>query len=170
MQISGFYGDNFRDFVSASAVATASVPLTSLLVDVGAEVSAQLADRLLALDVSPADVQVLRLVATAGGMSQRETAARLGAFPTHVGSRVAALCRRGLIERRVYRDRRRRYGLFITSDGTALLDAVSHVRDAHQAELFGALSEQEQEVLERLLERLAHGASTAERQARPRRR
>ena len=141
--------------MSSPVCVAAPVPLTSLLADVGAEVSAQMADRLVALDVSPADVQVLQLVAGAGGMSQREAAARLGAFPTHLGSRVAALCARGLMERRVFTDRRRRYGLYITPAGTRCLDDVSRVCDEHQADLLGAFSEQEQQVLGDLLERLA---------------
>jgi DNA-binding MarR family transcriptional regulator len=70
-----------------------------------------------------------------------------------------SLCKRGLIERRVFRDGRRRYGLFITPAGTRCLDEVSRVHDEHQAELLGAFDEQEQEVLGSLLGRLAQGTS-----------
>ena len=88
-----------------------------LLAEVGERVSARLADRLAELDLTLAQLAVLRRVAQAPGSSQQAVARQLGVAPSRVLKLVDELEAQGLIERRPNRRDRRRHQLHIADDG-----------------------------------------------------
>jgi DNA-binding MarR family transcriptional regulator len=76
-----------------------------------------------------------------------------------VASRLVALVdeleERGLVERRENTEVRRRYALHLTAQGRSTLEAIGGVAREHQQALLKSLSNDEQQLLALLLERVA---------------
>ena len=125
-----------------------------LLQELGAQVSARLADRLAELDLTRAQLGVLRLVEQAPGTSQQAVAGRLGVAPSRVLKLVDELEQQGLIERRPNRRDRRRHQLHIAKSAEDRVAAIRAAVQAHEAQLGQALTPDELDTLVGLLRKL----------------
>src|SRR6202161_4523230 len=103
-----------------------------LLAQLGAHAASQFAERLGALEITPPDAGILRLLRVAAGLSQQELAAKLQIHPSRVVAILDTLEKRGLVERRANPDDRRLYSLYLTEDGGELLDRIGKVAREHQ--------------------------------------
>ena len=126
-----------------------------LLSRLGAHVSARFAQRLSELDLTPAQVGVLRVVGQSPGLSQQAVAERLAASPSRVVKLVDELEERGLVERRRSATDRRQQELHLAEGAGERVAAVRAVVRDHDAEVTGALDAQELETLVGLLRKVA---------------
>jgi DNA-binding MarR family transcriptional regulator len=126
-----------------------------LLSSLGAHVSARFAERLSELDLTPAQVGVLRVVGRSPGLSQQAVAERLGASPSRVVKLVDELEERGLVERRRSATDRRQQELHLAAGAGERVAAVRQVVSDHDADLTAALSTEEREALVGLLRKVA---------------
>lgn len=126
-----------------------------LLSQVGAHVSQRFADRLQALDLTPSQVAVLRLVGRTPGLSQRSIAQRVGAVPSRIVKLVDDLERRDLVARTRSGSDRRNYELHLTGSGQATLTTLRGIAEAHEAEIRGGLTDEQAEQLAAALQVLA---------------
>ena len=126
-----------------------------LLAQVGAHAAQRYAERIAELDLTPAQVGLLRLVATRPGQSQQAIAAQLGTQPTRLVALVDGLEKRGLIERHRNPDDRRLYALELSEDGRALMSRVALASMAHERAITAALTEDERATLHALLTKIA---------------
>jgi DNA-binding MarR family transcriptional regulator len=126
-----------------------------LLAQVGAHAAQRYAERIAELDLTPAQVGLLRLVATRPGQSQQAIAAQLGTQPTRLVALVDGLEKRGLIERHRNPDDRRLYALELTEDGRALMSRIALASMAHERAITAALTEDERATLHALLTKIA---------------
>src|SRR3979490_553506 len=94
-----------------------SGPAAFLIAQLGAYASAQFAKRLEPLGFTPAHAGILRIIATAPGLSQQELAAKLGMYPSRLVAVIDDLEKRGLIERQPSNTDRRLYALHLTKSG-----------------------------------------------------
>jgi DNA-binding MarR family transcriptional regulator len=132
-----------------------------LLAQLGARSSKRFAERVAGLGLTAADAAVLRLVAFAPGLSQREIADRLGLQPSRLVSLVDALEARGLVERARSSSDRRLYELRLAGGGMAVYGELARAIAAHDADLCGRLDAAERAQLATLLTRLAADAGLA---------
>ncbi|TWF73525.1 MarR family winged helix-turn-helix transcriptional regulator [Kitasatospora viridis] len=126
-----------------------------LLAQLGAHATELFAQRIAALDLTPPQAGLLRMLAATPGRSQRELADDLGMPPSRFVPFADGLEQRGLIERRRNAEDRRLYALHLTDQGFALLGELAGVAVAHEQQVCGALSEQERGQLLGLLRRVA---------------
>jgi DNA-binding MarR family transcriptional regulator len=126
-----------------------------LLTQLGTHAAALFAERISALDLTPAQAGLLRLLARTPGRSQRELADGLGMPPSRFVPFADTLEERGLIERRRNPGDRRLYALHLTEEGFRLLGALREVATAHEQQVCQALSPGEHEQLTSLLRRVA---------------
>ena len=126
-----------------------------LLAQLGAHASQLFAERIAALDLTPAQAGLLRLLARTPGRSQRELADDLGMPPSRFVSFADDLEERGLIERRRNSDDRRLYALHLSERGLELLARLREAGAAHEQHVCQALSPDERQQLTGLLARLA---------------
>src|SRR5882757_7508057 len=103
-----------------------------LLAQVGAHAAARFAERISELGVIPADVGVLRMIATQPGRSQQSLAEELGVVPSRVVALVDNLERKGLVERRRNPKDRRNYELHLTTEGTQVMSRMRGLASAHE--------------------------------------
>lgn len=126
-----------------------------LLSQLGAHASQRFAERVAELGLVPSDLGLLRMIAVEPGLSQQALAKRLGVVPSRVVALIDALQQRELVERvRSTRDRRN-YELQLTEHGRAVMAGMREIGMAHEAELTGALDDDERRTLGRLLAKLA---------------
>jgi DNA-binding MarR family transcriptional regulator len=126
-----------------------------LLAQVGAHAASRFADRLSALQLSPPDAGVLRLLRMSPGISQQELSARLRIHPSRLVALVDNLEKQKLVERQVNPDDRRLYSLHLTKAGVEILERIGKVAREHQEALLSALSPQERGELASLLRKVA---------------
>ncbi len=126
-----------------------------LLAQVGAHAAQRFAERIAELDLTPAQVGLLRLVVTRPGQSQQAIAAQLGTQPTRLVALVDGLEKRGLIERHRNPEDRRLYALELSEDGRALMSRIGLAAMAHERALTAALTEDERATLHALLTKIA---------------
>ena len=126
-----------------------------LLAQVGAHAASRFAERLNALQLSPPDAGVLRLLRMSAGISQQELAARLRIHPSRLVAIVDNLEKRKFVERKVNPDDRRLYSLQLTSSGAEILGQIGKVAREHQDALLSALSSEERVELALLLHKVA---------------
>lgn len=126
-----------------------------LLSRVGAHVSARFADRLAALDLTPPQVGVLRIVGQHPGLSQQALAERLGAAPSRVVKLVDELEDRRLVVRRRSTTDRRQQELHLADGADERVAAVRAVVREHDADITAALTGDELEELLLLLSKVA---------------
>ena len=134
-----------------------------LLSDVNAQVSARLATRLAALDLTLGQLAVLRQIARAPGSSQQAVAGRLGMTPSRVLKLVDELEQQHLIERRPSRRDRRRHELHIAETAQRRVAAVREAVQAHDQELAQALTPDELDALVNLLRKLGAAYESSKR-------
>lgn len=126
-----------------------------LLAQVGAHAAKQFANRLSAVGLAPHHAGILRRLAHAPGISQRELAATLGMHASRLVGVVDEMESLGLVAREGNANDRRTYSLQITTRGREKLAEISMVSRQHNEALCAALSEGEREVLAELLQRIA---------------
>ena len=126
-----------------------------LLAQVGAYAATQFAERLGALQLSPPDVGILRLLRVAPGISQQELLARLQIHPSRLVAILDNLEKRTLVERKPNPQDRRLYSLHLTKDGGEILEQIGKVAREHQDALLSTLNGDERAKLTELLHRIA---------------
>jgi DNA-binding MarR family transcriptional regulator len=126
-----------------------------LLAQVGAYAATQFAERLGALQLSPPDAGILRLLRMAAGISQQELSAKLQIHPSRLVAILDNLEQRKLVERKPNPQDRRLYSLHLTKDGGEILERIGKVAWEHQDALLSTLSADERGKLTELLHRIA---------------
>jgi DNA-binding MarR family transcriptional regulator len=109
------------------------------------------------LGLTPAEAGVLRVLARADGISQRDVADRVGAVPSRIVVLVDSLQDKGLVTRSRSRTDRRHHELRLTTAGAAMLKRLRRVAEEHERSLLEPLSERERDQLTRLLAKIAAG-------------
>lgn len=126
-----------------------------LLAQIGSHAAGRFAERVAALDLTPPQAGLLRLLAASPGRSQRELADALGLPPSRFVPFADTLEQRGLIERRRNPTDRRLHALYLTVRGEDLLDRLRAVGMAHEQAMCEGLSPDERSQLQALLRRVA---------------
>lgn len=106
------------------------------------------------MDLSPARLTALSLVAMEGGINQATLAKRLDIAGPSVLKLVDALEQAGFISRMDVEGDRRRYSLVITAAGRGKLEKVRAELQAYEARLASRLTKAEREQLMALLARV----------------
>ena len=132
-----------------------------LLAQVGAHAASLFAERLRALELTPAHAGIIRILAATPGITQQALAATLGALPSRLVALVDELESKGLLERQSDAEDRRRYSLRLTGQGLAMLQSIGRIAREHQQKLLAALSEEERRQLAALLQRVAEDQGLA---------
>lgn len=104
--------------------------------------------------VSTAQIGVLRQLANEPGLSGAELARRLLISPQGVQLALTALERRGLVERKRAPQHARILQAHLTGEGRKVAETVVNDAIAAHQEVFGVLTEQEQQTLRELLGRV----------------
>lgn len=107
------------------------------------------------MDLSPARLTALSIIATEADINQATLARRLGVAGPSALKLVDALEQAGLICRLDVASDRRRYSLALTATGRARMGAMRTRLDAYEARLAAQLSPAERALLMDMLERLA---------------
>jgi DNA-binding MarR family transcriptional regulator len=126
-----------------------------LLSQLGAHAATKFAERMSVLQLSPADVGILRLLRTAAGISQQELSARLQIHPSRLVAILDNLERLELVERKPNPADRRLYSLHLTKTGGETLQRIGKVAREHQDTLLAALSSEERSILTEMLLKVA---------------
>jgi DNA-binding MarR family transcriptional regulator len=126
-----------------------------LLAQLGAHATERFAERIAALDLSPAQAGLLRAVAREPGRSQQAVAEQLGVQPSRFVALVDELEQRGAVERRRNATDRRLYALHLTAQGELLMRDVGQAGQAHENDICAALSPADRATLRELLQRVA---------------
>jgi DNA-binding MarR family transcriptional regulator len=128
----------------------------ALLSQLGAHAAARFTCRLAVLELVPAHVGILKILADAPGMSQCALARALGTLPSRMVGYVDELERKGLLERRPHESDRRNNALHLTKTGRAVDRSTSRLAQEHQQMLLAGLSRQQQMQLAELLALVAN--------------
>ncbi|WP_328445770.1 MULTISPECIES: MarR family winged helix-turn-helix transcriptional regulator [unclassified Amycolatopsis] len=126
-----------------------------LLAQVGAHAAQRFTEQIAALDLTPTQVALLRLVASRPGQSQQSLAKQLGTPATRLVPLVDGLEKRGLIERRRNAEDRRLYAVELSEDGRVMMGRVAQTGASHEQAVTAALTDAEREVLHSLLVKIA---------------
>jgi DNA-binding MarR family transcriptional regulator len=126
-----------------------------LLAQIGAHAASLFGERLTALELSPPDAGILRLLRVAAGISQQELSAKLQIHPSRLVAILDNLEKRKLVERKPNPNDRRLYSLHLTKNGGEILERIGRVACEHQDALLAALGGDEREQLAGLLHRIA---------------
>lgn len=126
-----------------------------LLAQLGSHAASKFAGHLTELKLVPAHAGILRILSQTPAITQQALARKLGTVPSRLVGLLDDVEGRGLIERRMNRDDRRRHAVYLTNEGRATLRKIGELSRGHQRTLFTALSEEEQEQLAALLQRVA---------------
>lgn len=126
-----------------------------LLAQVGAHAAGRFALRVSRLGVLPADVGLLRMIATRPGRSQQSLAQELGVVPSRVVALLDNLERKALVERRRNPRDRRNYAIHLTDEGTGVMAEMRRVGAAHEDDICAALDADQRTQLAELLGAIA---------------
>jgi len=126
-----------------------------LLAQVGAHAAKRFSEALEPLKLAPQHAGILRVLAGASGLSQRELGARLGIHPSRLVAIVDEMESLGLVRREANSDDRRQYALVLTERGREALGEIGVVGRRHNETLLRALSDEERAVLAGLLQKIA---------------
>lgn len=107
----------------------------------------------------PAQVTLLRVVATYPGLCQREIADMLGLSRTRVTTILQGLESIGAIERVRDRDDQRLARVYLTDVGRAIDESKEAIRGEHINSVFGILTDEERADLRRCLAKVSQGIS-----------
>lgn len=119
-------------------------------------VSHRSARALEAKGVTVAEWVLLRELYGAGAVAPSELAGRMGMTRGAITKLVDRLRAKGLLVRAAGGRGDRRYQtLALTGQGAALVPVLAEIADANEAALFGVLTDDERETLDRLLRKLA---------------
>jgi DNA-binding MarR family transcriptional regulator len=126
-----------------------------LLAQVGGHAASQFAKRLTALNLTPPDAGILRLLDINAGVSQQELSGKLGIHPSRLVAILDELERRGFVQRKPNANDRRQYALHLTDDGRKTLDEIGLIGREHGEALCAALNDEERATLSELLQKIA---------------
>jgi len=126
-----------------------------LLAQLGAHAATMFGERLAALELTPPDAGILRLLRVAAGISQQELSAKLQIHPSRLVAILDSLEKRKLVERQPNPNDRRLYSLHLTKNGGEILEKIGRVAREHQDALLAALNVDERQQLTGLLHRIA---------------
>jgi len=126
-----------------------------LLVQLGAHLAREFAERLAPLGLEPRHAGMLIQLAANEGLSQQALGELIGLNPTRMVFLVDELEQRGLVERRRNTADRRSYALYLTPRGHEVLRQVQASGRRHQDEVGASLTRAERIQLTSLLRRLA---------------
>lgn len=126
-----------------------------MLSQLGAHASRRFDERVAELGLTAQQAGVLRILGRQPGVSQRDLADRLGLVQSRMVALIDGLESEGLVARTRSESDRRSYRLTLTDDGTARLDELREVAEAHEAELAGQLTTGQRDELYGLLRTLA---------------
>ena len=110
-------------------------------------------ERMAPYGLTQADFSVLALLAHNPGATSRQLCATLDILPPNFVNLIAALDRRGLIERRPHPRDGRAVGLHLTEAGHALAQETEKIVVELENELAGRLTERERATVQRLLQK-----------------
>ncbi|MCU1421710.1 MAG: putative transcriptional regulatory protein for hcr operon [Microbacteriaceae bacterium] len=127
------------------------------LSQLGAVASARFAERTSALDVTPSEAAVIRVIGRSPGLSQRALADGVGSPASRMVAIVDALIARDLVRRERSAADRRNYELRLTDSGREVLAGLRAIAGAHEADIVAPLSDAEREQLAGLLDKLVAG-------------
>ena len=132
------------------------------LAPVGGLAALRFAERLSALDLTPAHAGVGRMIALDPGIQQRALGARLGIGASRLVAFIDQLEQKGLVERRNDPEDRRTHNLHLTDASVQTLQAIGRVAREHQDDLCRAPDHDERSQLAQPPQRLAqdHGLRT----------
>lgn len=100
------------------------------------------------------DFSVLSLVAHNPGITSRQLCATLNVLPPNLVGLIAALERRGLIERRPHPSDGRAMGLHLTEAGAVLTAQAEHTAEQLELDATASLTAAERKTLIRLLQKV----------------
>jgi DNA-binding MarR family transcriptional regulator len=126
-----------------------------LLAQVGAHAASQFAGRLRKLKLAPQHAGILRILNSKPGMTQQALATTLGMVPSRLVVLLDEMEKRSLVERRADAKDRRRYALHLAEKGRSTLDAIGLIAREHSQALLAAISQDEQQQLALILQRIA---------------
>jgi DNA-binding MarR family transcriptional regulator len=126
-----------------------------LLAQLGAHAAARFAARLEQLHLTPADAGILRILSATPAISQQALAATLGTVPSRLVGLIDELESKGMVERRACETDRRSYALHLTDKGKTTMESLGRSAREHRQDLLAALSNEEQNKLADLLQRVA---------------
>lgn len=109
------------------------------------------------LDISPAKLTALSLIAMEPGMSQARLAQRLAISTASALRMVDALESASLVSRESIEGDRRSYSLEITESGRAMLETLRRIIDEYEKKIAAELTAKERQTLIALLARVAPG-------------
>jgi DNA-binding MarR family transcriptional regulator len=146
---------------SHSAAGRGGPPLAAriayLLGQIGRSQGLRLTERLAPLGLRPKHFALLNIVAAEEGSSQQKLGERLSLEPSGIVPTIDELEAQGLLERRRDPEDRRRYALYLTTEGHGKLTEARMAATARATELLTPLDEHELVVLEDMLTRIATG-------------
>jgi DNA-binding MarR family transcriptional regulator len=135
--------------------ATGHLGVAFLLAQLGSHATERFAARMAALDLNPAQIGLLRAIATSPGESQQALGRQLGLQPARMVGFVDELEQRGLVERKRNPSDRRQYALHLTAQGGQTMRRIAQLARAHEDEICAGLDEAERDRLRELLSRVA---------------
>jgi DNA-binding MarR family transcriptional regulator len=130
-------------------------PTAFLLAQLGSHAASQFARRLGELRLAPSHAGILNILDRNPGITQQALSSMLGMVPSGLVALLDDLEARGFLERRRNQEDRRRHAVYLSEAGRAAMRQIAEVSRKHQRSLFAALSEEEQNQLGELLERVA---------------
>jgi DNA-binding MarR family transcriptional regulator len=126
-----------------------------LLSQVGAASAYRFAELIRPLGLSPSHAGILRLLARARGLSQRELATKLSMLPSRLVVLIDELEGKGLVERNDDPADRRSYSLSVTGRGAKILSTLGEAAQKHSDEMCKGLTAEERKQLAELLSKVA---------------
>ncbi len=111
-----------------------------------------------ALNVTRSQWAMIAVVAHQPGATQRMIADALEMSEASAGRLVDRLCNEGLLERRARDDDRRARAVYLTDAARPLLSKLSIIAEENEARLFHNFSQEEQDTLQALLDKLYKNA------------
>jgi DNA-binding MarR family transcriptional regulator len=125
-----------------------------LLARLGRVAARRLNDELAATGLKPPETAVLIVLRDLGPLSQQALGRHLHVDPSNLVASLNSLESEGLLERRRDPDDRRRHIVEITKQGRKRLPACDDSVDSLEVQLFGGLTEQDRDQLNRILTRI----------------
>ena len=110
--------------------------------------------RMAAYGVSPVDFSVLSLIIHNPGITSRQLCGALSLLPPNLVGKISTMEKRKLLARRPHPDDGRAIGLYLTSEGEALMLAAEHTASELEKEAASRLSTVEKKTLLRLLQKI----------------
>jgi DNA-binding MarR family transcriptional regulator len=126
-----------------------------LIAQLGAHAADCFGEKTEALNLSPPQAGILRLIAITPGYNQRALARRLGVLPSRMVMLIDELTERKLVTRGRSQKDRRHSELSLTKMGQRMFEKLSVVGAKHEADICAALTQEERAILAALCRKIA---------------